>query len=230
VCFSFSDHFKHWAAKENSPGINYLDTENFTDEDILRIKRTINEKVKLKSEKDSESHSRKEVDMIIVSIHWGPNYRWKPLPKFQELAHKLIDECGVGLIHGHSAHHPQGIEVYKGVPIIYGCGDFIDDYAVDDVYRNDLSFLYQLLWNPQDGKWKEMELFPVKISKFSTLLIKTRKDHSASLEQEMENEEEEKEFLFRNMEKLSADFGTRWEKRMKGDGEEIETLVTRIDQ
>jgi hypothetical protein len=32
----------------------------------------------------------------------------------------------------------QGIEVYNGIPIIYGCGDFVDDYAVDSAYRNNL--------------------------------------------------------------------------------------------
>jgi hypothetical protein len=28
--------------------------------------------------------------------------------------------------------------VYNGIPIIYGCGDFVDDYAVDSAYRNNL--------------------------------------------------------------------------------------------
>jgi hypothetical protein len=32
----------------------------------------------------------------------------------------------------------QGVELYNGVPIIYGCGDFVDDYAVDNAYRNNL--------------------------------------------------------------------------------------------
>jgi poly-gamma-glutamate capsule biosynthesis protein CapA/YwtB (metallophosphatase superfamily) len=38
----------------------------------------------------------------------------------------------------------QGIEIYKNKLIMYDCGDFIDDYAIDPVYRNDLSFIFLL--------------------------------------------------------------------------------------
>ncbi|WP_208760221.1 CapA family protein [Mesorhizobium tianshanense] len=31
-------------------------------------------------------------------------------------------------IHGHSLHHPLAIEAHAGRPILYGCGDFINDY------------------------------------------------------------------------------------------------------
>jgi len=58
------------------------------------------------------------------------------------MAHAFIDESDVDVIHGTSSHHIQGIEVHRGKPILYGCGDFIDDYATDAEYRNDLSFLY----------------------------------------------------------------------------------------
>lgn len=34
------------------------------------------------------------------------------------------------------------MELYNGKAVLYGCGDFVDDYAVDDHYRNDLSALY----------------------------------------------------------------------------------------
>jgi hypothetical protein len=79
-------------------------------------------------------------DITVVSLHWGSNYQWIPSQKFQHFAHDLMD-LGVDIIHGHSSHHIQGIEIYKGKPIFYGLGDFIDDYAVDEVYRNDLGKL-----------------------------------------------------------------------------------------
>jgi len=82
------------------------------------------------------------MDFVVFSIHWGSNYNWVPSERFTRLAHFVIDQCGVDLFHGHSSHHVQGIEVYKGKPIVYGCGDFVDDYAVDDDYRNDLSCVY----------------------------------------------------------------------------------------
>jgi len=82
------------------------------------------------------------------------------------MAHQLIDICGVDLIHGHSSHHVQGIEIYKNKVIIYGCGDFVDDYAVDDEYRNDLSFLYRLYLDTETHRWKRLELLPTRIKHF----------------------------------------------------------------
>jgi poly-gamma-glutamate synthesis protein (capsule biosynthesis protein) len=54
----------------------------------------------------------------IVSIHWGPNWAMKSedeeeLAARRKFAHRLIDECGVDLIYGHSSHHARGIEVYN---------------------------------------------------------------------------------------------------------------------
>ena len=42
-----------------------------------------------------------------------------------DFAHFLVDECEVDLVHGHSAHHVQGIEQRNGKLILYGCGDAI---------------------------------------------------------------------------------------------------------
>ena len=67
---------------------------------------------------------------IIISIHWGPNWASdNDGQNYRELlAHRLIDEANVDLIHGHSSHHIRGIELYKGKLILYGAGDFINDY------------------------------------------------------------------------------------------------------
>ena len=59
---------------------------------------------------------------------------------------------------------PQGIEIYKDKPIIYDCGDFVDDYAIDQYYKNDLSFLFLL--NIESKKPKSIELVPVRIHDF----------------------------------------------------------------
>jgi Bacterial capsule synthesis protein PGA_cap len=32
------------------------------------------------------------------------------------------------VVHGHSSHHPKGVEVYRQMRILYGCGDFLNDY------------------------------------------------------------------------------------------------------
>ena len=73
---------------------------------------------------------RPQVDLLILSIHWGPNMIEKPPSLFQSFAHALID-LGVDVIHGHSAHIFQGVEIYQGKLIFYDTGDFVDDYQVD---------------------------------------------------------------------------------------------------
>jgi hypothetical protein len=41
-----------------------------------------------------------------------------------------------------SNYTPQGIEIYKGKPILYSTGAFIDDYVVDPAERSNLSFSF----------------------------------------------------------------------------------------
>jgi poly-gamma-glutamate capsule biosynthesis protein CapA/YwtB (metallophosphatase superfamily) len=129
--FSFSDHPTSWAATTSQPGINFVDTEHLTDSTIDRVCGAIR-----------EWRARELFDFTGVSVHWGPNYEWAPSANICRLAHALIDQAGVDVIHGTSSHHIQGVEEYRSKLILYGCGDFIDDYAVDDEYRNDLSLLY----------------------------------------------------------------------------------------
>ena len=108
----------------------------------------------------------------VFSVHWGPNYLWQPAQDIRDLAHFLVDECGIDIIHGHSSHHVQGVEKYKGRLIIYGCGDFVDDYALVPEYRNDLSGIWRVLVEEisNDGsaglKLKKLEIHPTKIDRF----------------------------------------------------------------
>jgi poly-gamma-glutamate synthesis protein (capsule biosynthesis protein) len=67
--------------------------------------------------------------------------RQRPSAGFQAFARRVID-AGADLFWGHSAHILQGIEIYRGAPIIYDAGDFVDDYAVDPTLRNDLGALF----------------------------------------------------------------------------------------
>ena len=70
--------------------------------------------------------------LLILSIHWGPNWAYRyhgDNQKFRrEFAHHCIDQCGVDVIYGHSSHHIRGFEEYNRKLIIYGAGDLINDY------------------------------------------------------------------------------------------------------
>lgn len=100
------------------------------------------------------------VDLVVASLHWGPNMRASPPAAFQEFAHWLVD-AGVAVVHGHSAHVFQGVEVYEGRPILYDTGDFVDDYRVDFDLHNDRSFLFQVV--VEDGEPERLELAPTVV-------------------------------------------------------------------
>jgi poly-gamma-glutamate capsule biosynthesis protein CapA/YwtB (metallophosphatase superfamily) len=72
---------------------------------------------------DDVRRLRAEVDHVIVSLHWGEERLSIPSPAQVEQAHALAD-AGASLVLGHHPHVLQGMEVYRGVPIIYSLGNF----------------------------------------------------------------------------------------------------------
>ena len=83
------------------------------------------------------------VDWPILSLHWGPNMVLRPSARFRRLAHGAIG-MGWKILFGHSAHVYQGIEIYRGCPILYAAGDLVDDYMVDTELRNDRQLLFDM--------------------------------------------------------------------------------------
>ncbi|MBO9198889.1 MULTISPECIES: CapA family protein [Niastella] len=107
------------------------------------------------------------VNILIVALHWGSNWGYEPEPGHREFAHMLID-AGVDIIFGHSCHVFRGIEIYRKKPIIYSAGDFIDDYAVDAIERNDESFIFMIEIFEQSIQ--NMFLYPTIIKNFQVQL------------------------------------------------------------
>ena len=69
------------------------------------------------------AEAREKADAVIVYLHGGNEYNPVPRPGMKKLCHYFA-ECGAtAVVVGHS-HCPQGIEIYKGVPIAYGIGNF----------------------------------------------------------------------------------------------------------
>ncbi|RLM53905.1 CapA family protein [Halobellus sp. Atlit-31R] len=146
---SLTDNTPEYAATDSSPGTAYV----AIDVDDEQTRSTVSEALER-----ARSHSP---DLLVVSLHWGPNMVEAPPHPFREFARWLVDE-GVDVVHGHSAHVFQGIEVYRGRPILYDAGDFVDDYAVDARLRNDRSFLFELSVSA-DGDLSELRLRPTEI-------------------------------------------------------------------
>lgn len=67
---------------------------------------------------------RSQVDLLVVSIHWGVQLADHPRPNEQTLAYMLVD-AGADLVFGHHPHVLQGLEYYNDSLIAYSAGNFI---------------------------------------------------------------------------------------------------------
>jgi len=102
----------------------------------------------------------------VASIHWGSNWGYNISSEQQEFAHKLIDTAGIDLIHGHSSHHAKGIEVCRDKLILYGCGDFLNDYEGIGGYENfrsDLCLMYLVSLETSTGRLLSLDITPMQI-------------------------------------------------------------------
>lgn len=111
-------------------------------------------------------------DVIVVSLHWGPNWGYDVPEDERRFARQLVDG-GVDLVHGHSSHHPKGIEVHRDRLILYGCGDFLNDYegiGGYQSYRPDLALMYFPTLAATDGRLLELSLVPTRIRRLSVTL------------------------------------------------------------
>ncbi|NOQ52924.1 MAG: poly-gamma-glutamate biosynthesis protein [Desulfuromonadaceae bacterium] len=143
-----------WAATDKQSGINLL--PDLSDTSVHRIAEQV-------------AAVKAANDLVLFSIHWGGNWGY-PIPAaFRRFAHRLIDEAGIDIIHGHSSHHVMGIEVYRDRPILYGCGDFINDYegiGGKEAYRAELGLMYFVSSDPQTGRLLELRMVPTRLKQF----------------------------------------------------------------
>lgn len=145
---AFADHFREYQATEETPGTNVISIST-EEQDFGRVKESL------------QAAREAGTDLVVFSIHWGPNMRQVPSREFVAFAHAVMD-AGADIFHGHSAHLFQGIEIYRGKPILYDTGDLIDDYYVDPELRNDQQLLFFLTATWQGVE--RIELIPLLIS------------------------------------------------------------------
>ncbi|WP_427312864.1 CapA family protein [Cupriavidus sp. H39] len=110
---------------------------------------------------------RRPGDVMVLSIHWGPNWGYRIDPMQRAFARALVEHAGIDIVHGHSSHHPLGIELHAGKPILYGCGDFINDYegiGGYDSYRPDLALMVFVSFD--GGGNADLRLVPLRRSHF----------------------------------------------------------------
>ena len=100
---------------------------------------------------------KKDVDLLILSIHWGMEGSPEPKKEDVKLAKRLIDG-GVDIVMGHHPHVLQGIEIYKGKPIFYSLGNFVFG-TIGELTSNTMISQVNLV----DGKMDNIEIIPFNI-------------------------------------------------------------------
>jgi poly-gamma-glutamate capsule biosynthesis protein CapA/YwtB (metallophosphatase superfamily) len=78
---------------------------------------------------------KKKADVVVVSMHWGDEYKKSPNSSQINIAHQLID-AGVDLILGHHPHVTQKIDMYKGALIAYSLGNFVFDQRKSETKKS----------------------------------------------------------------------------------------------
>jgi poly-gamma-glutamate capsule biosynthesis protein CapA/YwtB (metallophosphatase superfamily) len=142
-----------WAAGPDSPGVNLL---HRLDEAAVKGIR-------------AEVEARKRPgDAAVASIHWGGNWGYEIPLSHRRFARALVSHAGIDLVHGHSSHHAKGWEIHEGRLILYGVGDFINDYegiSGNEQY-GDLTAMYLPELDPA-GRLTALTIVPFSMWRFS---------------------------------------------------------------
>lgn len=140
-----------WAATAERGGVNLL--HRLSEDDAVSLARRVRS-------------LKRPGDIVLASIHWGGNWGYDVPNEQRRFAHALIDRAAVDLVHGHSSHHAKGVEIYRDRLVLYGCGDFLNDYegisGYED-YRSELGFMYLPRLDGRSGRLRELRLVPTRI-------------------------------------------------------------------
>lgn len=152
----------HWAATEKGPGVYFL--ADLVLPSVPRLAREI-------------ATWRRDGDIVVVSIHWGSNWGYGIPEAHRRFARALVDEADASIVHGHSSHHPIGMEVYRERLILFGCGDFINDYEGIHGYEEwkpDLALGYFIDLDERGNLSDGFEMVPFRRRKFRLERATTR--------------------------------------------------------
>ena len=127
LAYTYSTNERLPKRKEGEPGVNILRTDSKAD---------------LAQAAEKVREARQSADIVVVSLHWGDEYKTLPTRWQRQVAAELI-EAGADIILGHHPHVLQPIETYtakdgrQGV-IAFSLGNFISsqNYGVSFKNRN----------------------------------------------------------------------------------------------
>lgn len=177
-----------WAATPSSPGVNLLRDLSHASVDFAC---------------DLARRAARSGDILVISIHWGSNWGYGVSTAQRHFAHRLIEDAGASVIHGHSSHHAKGFEVHRNRLVLYGCGDFLNDYegiSGYESYRGDLSLMYFADIDAASGDLAQLRLVPLHMRRLRLERASTA----------------DAEWLAQTLDRESAPFGVRVRRQPDG--------------
>jgi poly-gamma-glutamate synthesis protein (capsule biosynthesis protein) len=145
---AFTDRFPPYAATESAPGTAHAGLAPGAPPTRALVGQAL------------ARASALDPDLLVASLHWGPNWETAPDTAQRAFVHWLVEQ-GVDVVHGHSAHVLQGVELYRGRPILYDAGDIVDDYLYKDGFHNKRSAVFELV--VADGDLERLRAVPTVI-------------------------------------------------------------------
>lgn len=143
-----------WSATATRPGISFL--PDLSERSAERVSEQVRS-------------ARKPGDIAIVSLHWGGNWGYEVSECQRSFAQRLIENGAADVIHGHSSHHRKAIEIFREKPILYGCGDFLNDYegiGGYEEYRTELVLMYFVTLDRRTQRLIRIEMTPFETHRF----------------------------------------------------------------
>jgi poly-gamma-glutamate synthesis protein (capsule biosynthesis protein) len=129
---------ENWFRMEDKPSICQLGAAELV------------EKVKQLKEKEPQT-------IIIISLHWGTEYKFTPNPEQRKEAY-LLTQAGVDAIIGHHPHVTQSIEFVNNKPVFYSLGNFVFDQEGEFKDKCILAG-----FEIQSGKINKILIYPLQI-------------------------------------------------------------------
>jgi poly-gamma-glutamate capsule biosynthesis protein CapA/YwtB (metallophosphatase superfamily) len=142
--FAIDSTNRHFAAAKDRPGTCHLDPE-----DPEAWTRHLTSRI---------AKARGFADLVLVGVHWGGNYKARPSERTRRLARAIVDADADAVL-GSSAHLVQGVEIYRGRPILYDTGNLLFDIRAGDASAR--SGLFRLVLGPYGVE--QIRMLPLEV-------------------------------------------------------------------
>lgn len=141
------------------------------------------EEAKSETEKAINYLKENNVDLIIMTYHWGIEREYKQNSTQENIAHYAID-LGADLVLGHHPHVLQGIENYNDKYIVYSLGNFVFGGNKNPSDKDTMIFQITYTYENNEIKDTSINIIPCSLSS-----VNDKNDYQPTI---LEGEEKER--------------------------------------